>query len=118
MVTAIGFELVRRNARMIIDRTPDDEPLIPCERTKIRLKMMRKKQCTSRRSDEPRENNPIRVNGAEIVREELADEKESTAPELSLNQRSLNQIEKGIAHMKLGGILGKLTLWQRGALQF
>ena len=44
LVTAIGFELVRRNARMIIDRSPEDEPLIPSERTKIRLEVMRKKR--------------------------------------------------------------------------
>ena len=35
LVTAIGFELVRRNVRMILDRSPEDEPLIPAERTKI-----------------------------------------------------------------------------------
>ena len=29
LVTAIGFEHVRRNVRMIIDRSPEDEPLIP-----------------------------------------------------------------------------------------
>ena len=38
-VTAIGFELVRRNARMIFDRSPEDEPLIPSEKTKIRMEM-------------------------------------------------------------------------------
>ena len=39
LVTAIGFELVRRNVRMIIDRSPEDEPLIPEERTKIRMEI-------------------------------------------------------------------------------
>ena len=34
LVTAIGFELVRRNVRMILDRSPENEPLIPPERTK------------------------------------------------------------------------------------
>ena len=43
LVTAIGFELVRRNARMILDRSPEEEPLIPSEKTKIRLEMARKK---------------------------------------------------------------------------
>ena len=43
LVTAIGFELARRNARMILDRSPEDQPLIPSERTKIRLEMQRKK---------------------------------------------------------------------------
>ena len=43
LVTAIGFELVRRNVRMILDRSPEDEPLIPSERTKIRIEMLRKK---------------------------------------------------------------------------
>ena len=37
LVTAIGFELARRNARMILDRSPEDQPLIPSERTKIRF---------------------------------------------------------------------------------
>ena len=59
LVTAIGFELVRRNARMILDRSPDDEPLIPAERTRIRLEMMRKvrraKQST-RKTEEKQEN--------------------------------------------------------------
>ena len=44
LVTAIGFELVRRNVRMILDRSPQEEPLIPAEKTKIRLEMSRKKQ--------------------------------------------------------------------------
>ena len=44
LVTAIGFELVRRNARMILDRAPENEPLIPAEQTKIRLEMERKKK--------------------------------------------------------------------------
>ena len=44
LVTAIGFELVRRNVRMILDRSPEDEPLIPAEKTKIRLEMSRNKR--------------------------------------------------------------------------
>ena len=44
LVTAIGFEIVRRNARMILDRSPVEEPLIPAERTRIRLEMMAKKR--------------------------------------------------------------------------
>ena len=44
LVTAISFELVRRNVRMILDRMPEEEPLIPGERTKIRLEMVRKKK--------------------------------------------------------------------------
>ena len=43
LVTAMGFELVRRNVRMILDRSPEDEPLIPAEKTRIRLEMLRKK---------------------------------------------------------------------------
>ena len=39
LVTAIGFELVRRNVRMISDRSQKEEPLIPAERIKIRLEM-------------------------------------------------------------------------------
>ena len=46
LVTAIGFELVRRNVRMILDRSPEDEPLIPAERTKIRMEMLAKKKKT------------------------------------------------------------------------
>ena len=34
-MTAIGFELVRRNARILLDRLADDEPLIPSERIKL-----------------------------------------------------------------------------------
>ena len=34
LVTAIGFELVRRNVRMILDRSPENEPLIPSEQKK------------------------------------------------------------------------------------
>ena len=59
LVTAIGFELVRRNARMILDRSPDDEPLIPAERTKIRLEMMRKLRIVKqspKKTKEKREN--------------------------------------------------------------
>ena len=43
LVTAIGFELARRNARMILDRSPQEQPLIPSERTKIRMEMRSKK---------------------------------------------------------------------------
>ena len=43
LVTAIGFELVRRNVRMILDRSPEDEPLIPAEMTKIRMELLRSK---------------------------------------------------------------------------
>ena len=35
LVTAIGFELARRNVRMILDRSPEDEPLITTEKTKV-----------------------------------------------------------------------------------
>ena len=49
LVTAIGFELVRRNVRMILDRSPEDEPLIPSERTKIRLEMSRSKKRVEQR---------------------------------------------------------------------
>ena len=34
-MTAIGFELVRRNARILLDRLADDEPRIPSERIKL-----------------------------------------------------------------------------------
>ena len=44
LVSAIGFELGRRNVRMILDRSPEEEPLIPAERTEIRLEMARKKK--------------------------------------------------------------------------
>ena len=44
LVTAIGFELVRRNVRMILDRCPQEEPLIPAEKTRIRLELSHKKQ--------------------------------------------------------------------------
>ena len=44
LVTAIGFELVRRNVRMILDRSPEEEPLIPSERTKIRLEVLQSKR--------------------------------------------------------------------------
>ena len=43
LVTAIGFELVRRNVRMIVDRSPESERLIPAEKTQIRLEMASKK---------------------------------------------------------------------------
>ena len=51
LVTAIGFELVRRNVRMIIDRSPEDEPLIPAERTRIRLEMSRNKRKAGMRKE-------------------------------------------------------------------
>ena len=35
LVTAIGFELVRRNTRILLDRLAHDEPLIPSERINI-----------------------------------------------------------------------------------
>ena len=44
LVTAIGFELVRRNVRMILVRAPEEEPLVPSDRTKIRLEMVCKKK--------------------------------------------------------------------------
>ena len=44
LVTAIEFELVRRNVRMILDRCPEEEPLIPAAKTRIRLEMARKKR--------------------------------------------------------------------------
>ena len=50
LVTAIGFELVRRNVRMILDRSPEEEPLIPAERTKIRLEMARKRRSSECKS--------------------------------------------------------------------
>ena len=43
LVTAIGFELVRRNVRMIVDRSPENEPLIPTEKTKIRMEIASKR---------------------------------------------------------------------------
>ena len=48
LVTAISFELVRRNVRMILDRSPEKKPLIPSERTKIRLEIARKKKRAER----------------------------------------------------------------------
>ena len=59
LVTAIGFELVRRNVRMILDRAPEDETLIPSERTKIRLEMMRKKQMARQRAKKLSGANPF-----------------------------------------------------------
>ena len=43
MVTALGFELVRRNVRMIIERSPEYEPLIALEKTKIRTELANNK---------------------------------------------------------------------------
>ena len=43
LVTAISLELVRRNARMILDRSPKDEALIPSKKSKIRMEMSRNK---------------------------------------------------------------------------
>ena len=53
LVTAIGFEHVRRNVRMILVRAPKEEPLVPSDRTKIRLEMVRKKGKVKLRKDEP-----------------------------------------------------------------
>ena len=39
---------------MILDRASDDEPLIPGERTKIRLEMMRKKEIKKWKKEESR----------------------------------------------------------------
>ena len=50
LVTAIGFELVRRNARMILDKSPEEEPLIPSERTKLCMEMARKKERMEKRA--------------------------------------------------------------------
>ena len=52
LVTAIGFELVRRNVRMIIDRSPEDEPLIPSEETKIRMELSRLKARLEKNDDQ------------------------------------------------------------------
>ena len=52
LVTAIGFELVRRNVRMIIDRSPEDEPLIPSEETKIRMELSRMKERLEKNNDQ------------------------------------------------------------------
>ena len=38
---AIGLELVRQNVRMILERSPENKPLVPSERTKIGLKTTR-----------------------------------------------------------------------------
>ena len=35
---------------MILDRSPEDEPLIPADRTKIRLEMSRSKTVTEKRN--------------------------------------------------------------------
>ena len=44
LLTAIGFELARRNVRMKLDRSPENKPLIPSERTKIYIEMARRKR--------------------------------------------------------------------------
>ena len=43
-MTTIGFELGRRNIRMILDRSPEKETLMPLEKTRIRLEMVRIKE--------------------------------------------------------------------------
>ena len=72
MMTAIGFELARRNARMILDRSPEDEPLIPPERTKIRMEMRRKKARGNFNSgfESPYDYNPVN-NTKEIGEESI-----------------------------------------------
>ena len=49
-MTAIGFELVRRNVSMTLDRFPEEEPLIPSEKTRIRLEMSRKRKMAVQRT--------------------------------------------------------------------
>ena len=44
LVRAIGFEHVRRNVRMILVRAPEEEPLVPSDRTKIRLECARREK--------------------------------------------------------------------------
>ena len=47
---------------MILDRSPVDEPLIPAERTKIRLEMMRKKKKAELNDGESSKNKPLAGN--------------------------------------------------------
>ena len=68
LVTAIGFELVRRNVRMILDRSPEEEPLIPAEKTKIRMEMTRKKQRSERSIKGGYDDNC--VSGLDLVEED------------------------------------------------
>ena len=70
LVTAIGFEVARRNARMILDRSPEDQPLIPSERTKIRVEMRRGKENVNLKSsfESPYQYNPR--GEAELIEEE------------------------------------------------
>ena len=56
LVKAIGFELVRRNARMIQDRTPKYETLIPAERTRIRFEILRSKERVGLEDISPHDN--------------------------------------------------------------
>ena len=44
MATAIGLELVRKNVRMILDRSPENKPLVPSQRAKIGLEITRNKE--------------------------------------------------------------------------
>ena len=76
LVTAIGFELARRNARMILDRSPEDQPLIPAERTKIRMEMRRKKE---KENLNTRFESPYECNsgGDAEIKEEESDGKKS-----------------------------------------
>ena len=62
LVTAIGFELVRRNVRMILDRSPEEEPLIPAEKTRIRLEIARNKEKVTRGTTGAYEHEPV-MNG-------------------------------------------------------
>jgi len=44
LATAIGLELVRKNVRMILDRSPENKRLVPSGRTKIGLEITRNKK--------------------------------------------------------------------------
>ena len=41
MVTTISFERMRKNVRMLLERSPEYEQLMPLEKTRIRLEMFR-----------------------------------------------------------------------------
>ena len=64
---------------MILDRAPDDEPLIPGDRTKIRLEMMRKKEIKKRKKED-RECQPY--TGAQTLRDEEIKQEEPTRGDL------------------------------------
>ena len=92
LVTAIGFELVRRNVRMILDRSPEEEPLIPTERSKIRMEISQKKRMIKKTGIETN-NHYIESAPNELSGQALGDR--TTADGAEAHSRTENQREIG-----------------------